>query len=530
MTERRLDNLGRWAADRQRTGPAPEPRLDALSRALGAPISRRRAFGVVAGAAVAAKMLRPLTARAAATCDDPDLPMKCSQANGNLERFVCAPSGVQCCNTDRCAGACAYTYRDCVNAGSATASCNDTPRMCFDPSAPYVAAKQFKFCSITATDPPQADTCSDPHPRVFGWCCPVGSVCVEEGQTCRCPGELCEGTGVCCPKHHYCDSDGCKTYCDSGDTVRQCGNVCCTSNRHCSGGFFPECECNAPLVACGTGCCDPSTTPQDPGLLDRMFGGWFSTAQQTAGAHGGGHRRSAPAPPEVGATNALLVLATMSAQRGAACNAFADGHHDTKFTSAVGASRTSLPVVGGDAALDAGSAKVLTALTAAQAKSSAQIMAAATALARSRGAIARHNRSAARRQLLASARFADAAVKAPKTEATLRARAAAALKAGGVQEINVPGDAIASLQSSVRSGGMPSALAALLAGVGIKGHDLARVRAWMLQKSIDGAYLGGPVLVEPLSDAAQTRSDRHVITELQAYARHARRHPLVRGH
>ena len=447
--------------------------------------------------------------------------------SGTLERFVCVPPNATVLQHRPLRGGMQRVVEGLRQRRIGDRSVQRHARLCFDSGNGNAEARRYQFCSVTGTA--QGGTCSDTRSQVFGWCCGIGSSCGKDFGECKCAGPVCPD-GHCCPKHHYCDGPLCKKYCDANDTVERCGDDCCGPGRTCSGVPFFTCECQSPLVECGSDCCNPKDTPDQPNWLQRQINNWLGMAQQSSAAHGGGHRRTARAAPEVGATNALLVLATTSGQRGAAREAFVDGHRDANFVSTVKVAKVSLPAITADATLDAGSAKALTALTAAQAKASAQIMAGAIALARTRGAMAKHNRAAARRQLLASAKFAEAAAKTLKSETTLRAKAAAALKAGKVEEVNITPDAVAAFVKSVRSSGVPSSLRSLLADVGIKGHDLGRVRAGLLQKDVDPIYAAGPALIAPLSDATDRHDHSQLIADLHAYARSSRRHRIAKGH
>ncbi len=505
-------------------------RFDAITRALAAPMSRRRAIGVLSASVAAGRLLQATPVYAAASCppvNSPEKTTKCSIPSGDLERFICVTPDLQCCNTDRCAAACSEFWKVCRNGGSGSAACDDTELMCTSPLGPG-EGKRTKFCSVMVTIP--AGTCSDGRQQKSGWCCKPGEQCGTEFGGCKCTGEDCGD--FCCVKGKYCEhhsigANECKQLCPDGG--HRCGYDCCTSNRQCSGGLFPSCECRSPLVDCGTGCCDPSKTVKDPNFFDNTFQGWFDTASRSSSSHGGGNRRSVrAAAPVTSVAQALLVMAATDAQRAAAFAAFTDGHHDNAYRSSVAVAKVSLPSLQAMPELDANAVKALNTLLIAEAKASAQIAAAATALARSRAAITKHDRGRARRQLLASARFADQARTALSSVTKLRARAVTALNGGG-KEVSVTTDQVAAFQAAVRSGGVPADLRALLAALGVKGHDLTRVRSGILQNVIGPEQLAGPVLIAPLSEARRASQLKHAISELQRFATTARKHPVARG-
>src|SRR4051794_19406617 len=110
-------------ADRPlRHAPRATPAFDDLARSLVAPMTRRRAGVLVGGAVVAASLVRPPRARAAvggctsqATSTNP----KCCYrlGSGPNDRPCCVEAELQCCNTDMCAAACGYSWRDCTAPG-----------------------------------------------------------------------------------------------------------------------------------------------------------------------------------------------------------------------------------------------------------------------------------------------------------------------------------------------------------------------------------------------------------------------------
>ena len=270
-------------------------------------------------------------------------------------------------------------------------------------------------------------------------------------------------------------------------------------------------------------CVKPSEPKKLPSLWD-AFTGFGDMANQSAGAHGGGPRSqflAAQAADPVAA--ALLALAAVNAQGIAAGRAFADRPVDRDYRRRVVAGRPSAPRISSGAGLDPLAARALEALLAAEAKGFALTIASGTALARARGALARHNTKAARKQVLASAGFAAGAARALRPVPSLRKRALAALRSTGAAEVVASSEEMLALQAEVRVAGVPPALRNHLRRLGIRGGDLAPVRAALLAGSG-----GGPALIEPLADPARTRNLQSIATELARYSKSARRTPISR--
>ena len=521
------------SALRAGTPQVDEARIDTLSRALAVPMSRRRAIGVVSGTLIAGSVLRPRFAGAADAPPCPDgAPQKCVSTMGAAQ--VCVENDWHCCSNTVCAGAC-KPWENCVKFGTPESGCDDTAQLCVDPRVATAGRSTFCFESRSS----QSGICHGDRTLKYGWCCRPGDKCGPMFGGCTCKGEDCGR--LCCKPGEYCDvgilGNECKKWCDEGRKIRRCGWDCCTSHKHCGSTWFgtPECQCTSPLVNCGTGCCDPKQTPEDPKVRDNFIDNWFDMARSTSASHGGAHSSAHlssayRAQTAAGTDAALLALAAVSAQGGAALVAFTDGHRDSAFKRKVVPARPSRPKLQAGTGLDAGSASALDALFAADVRASALIAAAATALARSRGAIAKHDRARARTQLLASARFADQAAKALKGVPALRAAAVTALRAGKTLEVIASPDDIGALQASVRRSGLPAELRAQLAGLGVAGKDLDRVRAGMLHTAASPDTMAGAVLIAPLDDAGRTKQLQNMTSELARYATRARRHPIARGH
>jgi hypothetical protein len=502
MSDDRVDRLARRLA---RTEPeiSRSGAFDGIARAL---VTRRRAVALAGAAIATGSVLRPGSARAQ-NCF-PGGPKICTNPKGAR---VCVPDNLQCCSNDNCAIACPYPWRDCA----APANCADTPRMCTDRTAPGYEKGNTKFCSQLV---PVTNGCVAGGTSISrrGWCCGATEVCGAEFGKCVCPkrcgSKCCEEdqecvNGFCKPKclpgWHY-QGDSC--VCDSGQT---CGVRCCPEGSQCM----------------GSTCVRPRESEEVPGIFD-AFGNFFDTANQSSAQHGGGPRIqsifAAQATGPVG--GALLGLAAVNAQGVAAGAAFGDRHVDRSYKRKVVAPRPSAPRVPAGVGLDPSAAKAVETLLAAEANGFALVLASATALARARGAIARRDLRAARKQTLAAAGFAGKAARALRPVPGLRASALSALSSTGATEVVATPDQVIALQAEVRAGGVPADLRDQLRRLGIRGADLKPVRAALLAGST-----GGPALIAPLADAARTRNLRSMATELARFSRSARRAPISRS-
>ncbi len=520
MTEPGIDRLARWLARsdagiQSSTAGGTGSALDVLARAVAGPVTRRRALLTAGGAAMAGSMLRPGSARA--DCF-PGGPKVCSNSKGMK---VCVPNNLECCSNDNCAIACPYPWRRCEQPGN----CADTPKLCTDPTAPGYLKGNTQFCS-QRLPVPNGCVSGGTSSSLRGWCCKPRETCSTTFGECECPTpcgddccattEECVSLGLfqgskcmqkCKPGWHH---DGVNCVCDSGQT---CGLNCCPAGSVCTGS-----TCSKPK--------EPDDSFFNP--FNGLFG-FGDAINQTAASRGGGSghiahvaRISAVATP---VDAALLALAAVNAQGAAAAMAFTDRHADGAYRHRVTAARPAAPPVTAGAGLDAASAAALRKLVAAEAKAFALVLASATALARARGAADHKNLTAARGQVTAAAAFASQAAKALGPLPSLRAAAAAALHAGGVAEVVVSAGDVSVFQSTVRAGGVPSDLAALLKRLGVQGADLSRAKASLL-----GSSAGGPALIAPLDDPARTRNLRSLASELKTFSRDARRRPITRAH
>ena len=514
-----------------------DARLDAVARSLAAPMPRRRALTVFAAglaAASAPAFLRPARARADATCagNGPQCTGGGSPCCVDVKGGYRVPLGACTCpggpsdpNAKCCRGAC--------NDGSATVWCCDAsercgtgPRNCADvnpaPSEPNCVCD-----TIPATG--RRETCCPPAYVCGSVCCANTEECAVEsslvfftskeckkkcpsrGQR-RCPaGHCCDSTQTCCPNGCCnppleCGVDGC--VCPSGD--QPCG----VSKKQC---------CAKGEVCMGTRCAKP---PPAPGFFNSLFDGFSGfkdTVSQTAGRGANKRRhlaRLAGVPAEV--DMALLQLSAVEALKGTAIAAFADRHTDRAYLRKVATPKPSLPALAPGPGLPQQAAASLTALLAAEAKAFALVLAAATSVARARGALSRKDVKRAKGHVAAAGRFATLAARALKPLPGLRAATATTLRGTGVAEVESRIAEEVAVQASVRDTGVPSDLRALLSRLGVTGDDLKRASF-----RLTGAPTpGGPVLIAPLADPGRAREVAGLATAMGRYATSARRKPL----
>jgi hypothetical protein len=465
------------------------------------------------GAMAAVSLLRP--GQAQADCY-PGGPTVCAGPHGTR---VCVPQGLSCCSNEFCAIACPYPWRDCAG----PAICNDVPLMCtmYAVRAGFEKSKT-KFCSqqVTVTN---GCVPAGQSVAVRGWCCRPTEACATTFGECVCFNDVCDGG--CCKKDEECvdlgllRGVGCRQKCKKGwhhageecvcDTGQTCGVVCCPAGTQCS----------------GSSCVSPPPPTGWPNLVD-AFTGFGDSVNQTAASRTGRHARDgfvAAATTPVG--SALLALAAVNAQGLAAGSAFGGVATDGAYRRRVVASRPSVPRIVSGAGLDPRAAAALQVLLGAEAQGFSLLLAAGTALARARGALRHHDNGAARTQVIAAAGFASKAARALRKAASLRALAAATLTSTGTAEVVVSSSDVAALQVAVHAGGVPAELRAALARLGVTGAALAGVKDGLLADSP-----GGPALIAPLANPARTKNMRAMATELDAFARNARRRPIVRSH
>ena len=452
---------------RARGGRAPEPRLDALSRALVAPLSRRRAFGVVAGGARGA--------------GDPDA---AGRGRGGAHRrttrrrrrsarsrpgissaFVCVPPTSTSYRPLR--GGVQHVMGDRANGGSATAACRSTRRACASTRQRRGRAGPLPVLLDHRHDPAGTETRAA-IPTDVRPCCPPGPRMRNSLGECRCPSTTCTGAAV--PKHHAPrDGNECKKWCDEAHAEL---DVAATDRRRPGRAAAAACSRDA-SVSRRSRSVGPAAAAQGhdqgPNWLQQIVDGWRSVMQGSSANHGGGQPAHAARPRAgpAGAAGALDVLAAVTAQRTAAYAAFTDGHRDERVGSAVKVGKVSLPAVQSGAGIDAGSAKALNAVLAVAGEGVGTDHGRRDGAGALAGGGQAPQPLAARRQLLASARFADQAASSLGKVGGLRSKVAAAMEGR-------PGDRRCSSRLPTRlrrcsaacaPAGLPTQIAALLAGL-----------------------------------------------------------------
>jgi hypothetical protein len=424
---------------------------------------------------------------------------------------VCVPTDWECCGTPICAGACGAAWKRCLLGGTYDAVCEDTAAMCTpqhggDPTLP-------KFCEelIMVTG---SLTCGQ-NPSIagnIGWCCAADQQCGEHFPECICP-TACGNS--CCQGEQVCIEGFCKPPCPPG--MHYEAQVCvCDDGQACGVGTRRTC-CPAGATCQGSRC----VTPREPDNPDsNPIQNFVNMINQVAGSHGG---RSAPIRVPQGIPSgalgpALLQIAAVNGLRAAASLTFTDQPVDAAYQSTVVAADATPPAL---TLVDAKTAAALDALLAAQAKGFAQALASAKSIARARGALRARDLKQSRRHVGAGARFAGRAAKALRRVPKLRAKAVDALTSAGVPDVNVSADEVAALQASVEASGVPADLAAQLTALGADAEDLERVRRSLLTPSS-----GGPALIAPLADAAETDTLKSFAKALARFANSARRSPF----
>src|SRR4051794_28328622 len=372
MTDHRLDRWARRLAEpdselihshRGRGSAEGESVFDGVARTLAAPVTRRRAVGLIGGAAVAVSLLRPRRARA--DCY-PGGPQTCTAAGGAK---VCVPADYTCCSNDKCAIAC-RSYQGCESAGI----CGDTAKLCNTPRGREEGgisdAFRTKFCHAVLPKT-GSRTCGQPDSvmATFGWCCRPNDDCVLLADnaygSCNCPPDD-QGRGPrdcgeqCCPKGQICVSTGnfissqqhCKPPCIKGRHYDGDGNCVCDSGSACGlNGCCPEGK-----VCQGTRCVSPTETSDRFKDFSNSFKGFFGgdSGGQSAGSSGGGSYlklgrgrmpsgRAAAGPGSTPVRSALLLLAAVNAQGAAAALAINDPTADRSFRRRVVAAKPKLP-------------------------------------------------------------------------------------------------------------------------------------------------------------------------------------------
>jgi hypothetical protein len=279
--------------------------LDALARAVAAPMPRRAALrrvaGVLAGA-LASSMLGPSRAGAQAgdECgpDDPPCPRGTQQCCAGYLGYICQAGNV-CCKPE---------HEPCLHPGGKSASCCDPSagETCNHETGECVACEvtcNGQCCPLGKVCPPGYLSCICPERTTPCWngereiCCPVGQICDEVDQACRgCPDGQKPCKDECCPRGAKCVTVGTATVCECPGDALRCGDVCCKPGEYCkpdgTGNFGCErcgkgeevcggisadsfccprgktcalstCVCPDGERACGEGCCTERETCRD---------------------------------------------------------------------------------------------------------------------------------------------------------------------------------------------------------------------------------------------------------------------------
>jgi hypothetical protein len=232
-------------------------RFDAAARSLATPMSRRRALGLLAGAVAVGSGLRPRAAQAQCPSCPPAgnaaATKKCEaprRAGFACAAFVCVEPAAPCCSSTTCAHAC-QRWQKCRGAGSASAICDDTAKLCSDPTVAQGGFPTFCSAEVETDD----SFCSAAGTRTQGWCCQDGEKCGEEPGSCVCDGDFCGQT--CCEEGLECKNAAQGLCCPKAWKVCQAGPrapaKCCPPSDTCCFDRTtkqPEC-CNSPNQTCG---------------------------------------------------------------------------------------------------------------------------------------------------------------------------------------------------------------------------------------------------------------------------------------
>jgi hypothetical protein len=498
------------------------PGIDLFARALVIPMPRRRAIGLISGAVFAYGAWRPGRARAAVVCSG-NTPQRCEAPGGAA---VCVGTDFVCCSNTRCAGACS-PWQDCVNG-----ACSDAAKMCGYPGGPFTGNDRPKFCRISGASNTYCTNYMDVKVDV-GWCCRAGEICgTTQFGDCTCTGILC-GQHLCCQKGEICETNffgsrnACVIKCPDSKDPCQGGGDCCTGDLICT---INGCACPDGLVQSGIGVCVSAKKDAGSPSPLQFIQNWLNMGAASSAAHGGSSSHAVRARIAQSTTpavdRALIAIAAVNGQAGAAQAAFSEGKRDPAFRHKVDVARVRSPSVVAGPGLDAGSASALTKLLTAEAKAYALVAASATALWRSRDAQAKGQFADAKSQLRASSRFAAEAAAALKRVPALRIAAAHALTAGAVAEVTPTEDQVTGFLSSAKSSGIPAYLRTPLSALGVRGADLKRVRAGLLRQT--SSSIVGPALIEPLQSARGAGDLKQLTLELSRFATRARKHTIAR--
>lgn len=278
--------------------------FDDVTRVVAAPVSRRQALRLIAGALGAAVLSRFIGAprmAGASECDpenDPLYPHPCADIccrydyycasttllNGDDKYGICCQNEPDhahlcsagdhgwCCDSTEACGAAPFTCTCAAGMDACGDACCDTSagEFCCDPDQGLCCASGVECCFDTfeyGTCCPEGTECvpiSATNYPPGNVCCPADQACI--GQCCP-DGELCFGNLMCCPEERIsADRRGC---CPAGFVYNAatdscclegmfCGGVCCTPGKVCRDGTCQECDSGQELcfgTCCAAGTC-----------------------------------------------------------------------------------------------------------------------------------------------------------------------------------------------------------------------------------------------------------------------------------
>ena len=546
----RIDDLARSLAERPSPAGLPDrsradssdPTLDRIARVLAAPMSRRRAFGLAAAAAGAS--LFPMPSRAYAQGADDPCPT-CASRPGTLPCCLRLGNGLakvavgQCYNPQTeecCTGPGSYDGQPTAWICSEGTTCSGSGCACRRQLCGGSCCADDEDCIVEDLFNPDDDLCAKKCPpgqshcrsiqsgfgAAPGECCPSFSNCCGDGcclgRCCKKGGEAwcCEDTDICSDTPGFC---GCPQSQRCGNQCCEAGSVCCRVSvagelmgRHFGVGRYT--------------CCSPGLEKELLDALEKflhleplpLWGGG-------AGASGQAAQRQRARVAASGAADALVALGAVQSLGALAADRLRSGSPDSRYRHPVKADKPALAPVAPGPGLDAAAAQALNKLLAAEARAWALLDAAATAFARSLGAIRASNVRAARGQARAYGQFAGKAAKALRPVPGLRAAAAAALQSGGTPEVNMTARQVADYQAAVRRGGLPADLRARLTQLGLGRTEQRKVARLIL--GTEPERVAGDVLIAPLADASRRAALARLAKLLARQAARSRTRPIT---
>lgn len=272
--------------------------FDDVTRVVAAPISRRQALKLIAGAVGAVFLNRFIGAPRSAMaiqCDDELYPNACADICCRYD-YICASTGLL--NGSDTYGICCYQTGTHLCSAGGYGWCCETGEDCGTERYSCVCSSGYETCGSACCNTAAGEFCCDPNHSLCcangveccydasedGTCCPDGTKCVPSSATGYPPGHVCcpadqACIGQCCPDGELCifnlaccpvdrtlpDRTGCcsagfryfaptESCCLEGDF---CGDICCSGSTVCLGGTCQECPSGQSL--CFDKCCAPGT-------------------------------------------------------------------------------------------------------------------------------------------------------------------------------------------------------------------------------------------------------------------------------